>query len=626
MSNNNNINEAALPIVINPIADLSIQKNAANTNINLSNSFDDPATTGQIATFELYNTSLAGGIINVLLFDQTQTGAPLTVQNFFNYVNDGDYNNSIIHRSVPSFIVQGGGFTVNDLTINAVPADAPVQNEFSIDRSNLRGTIAMAKLGSNPNSATNQWFFNLNDNSGNLDNQNGGFTVFGQVLSQTDLDVIDAISKVPIFNGSNLNSAFTDLPLSIDPNNPQIDRDDDYVRFKSISVTNFNELTFSIVGNSNPDLVNASINNNQLILDYQDNKSGNAEISLQATNLLGYAIEESFIVTIGSSPLKLADFQPLNAGFTAIFDRELNSDLLNLYDGGDSSQDFSDLQVLDTNNQEIKGSLFLDRNTNTLTFVKTGTSLDTNNYTVNLFSRDDSFVAVDGGTLDGNNDGTTGDDYINNLTIDNTNIKVLSLPDFSRAPKETVNLGNDLNSGIPVNLSDGSGVTQVDFTFTYDADLLGVTGVNLTANLVDDWQITTQDLTTAGIAKISIQGNTSLNAGENNILSLTANVPETATYGSNAVLQLKDVKLNGSDNGVIGDDVIQQVALLGDLSGNGIITSLDAALSARIALGLDSGSDRFPNIDPLIFGDSNFDGSLSNLDALKIAKTAIGLS
>jgi cyclophilin family peptidyl-prolyl cis-trans isomerase len=619
MSNNNNINEAALPIVTNSIADVILKTDTADTTINLFENFDDPSTTGKVARFELYNTSFGGGIINVLLFDQSQTGAPLTVQNFINYASGGDYTNSIIHRSVKDFIIQGGGFTLNNLTVGNVPADPPVNNEFSIDRSNLRGTIAMAKLGNNPNSATNQWFFNLNNNSANLDNQNGGFTVFGQVLSQTDLNVIDAIAALPVSNLSNVNPAFRELPIISTP----IDGDDDLVRFKSITVGNTNELTFNIVSNSNPNLVNATINNNQLFLDYGSERSGRAEIKIQATNLLGFTIEDTFIV--GDNLIKVNDFQSSISGFNVNFDRQLNSEIINLYDGGDDRQDSSDLQVLDTNNQEVRGSLILDLDTNTLSFIKTGRSLQNGGYTVNLFSRDDSFVNLDGGTLDGNNDNITGDDYTNNLTIDNGNLKILGLPDFSRAPRQPVNLDRENSRGIPIGLSDGSGVTQLEFTLTYDADLLGINGVNLAANLVDSWQIIEQDFSTAGIVKINIQGSTSLNAGENDILSIAATVPETATYGASAILKLKDVKINGSSEGVIGDDSVQHVALLGDISGNGEITSLDAALSARIALGLDSGSDRFANIDPIIFGDSNFDRNLNDLDAATIAKSAVGL-
>ncbi|MEA5534474.1 peptidylprolyl isomerase, partial [Crocosphaera sp. XPORK-15E] len=289
------------PIIKTPISDLIVSENAANTILNLLDNFDDPSTTGEVVIFELYDTSIAGGIINVLLFDQQEIGAPLTVDNFLNYVNDGDYSNTIIHRSVPNFIIQGGGFTVNDLSLGVVPSDPAVQNEFSADRSNLRGTIAMAKLGNDPNSATNQWFFNLADNSENLDNQNGGFTVFGQVLSEDDLAVIDGIANITTYPATNIHPAFTDLPLSIDPNNLVIDSDDDFVRFQSITVSSLNELTFSVVSNSDPDLVNASINNNQLILDYFDNTIGTADITIRGTSLLGETVEDTFTISVESS-------------------------------------------------------------------------------------------------------------------------------------------------------------------------------------------------------------------------------------------------------------------------------------------------------------------------------------
>lgn len=149
------------------------------------------------------------GIIDIQLYD---TEAPLTVANFLSYAKSGAYANSIIHRSVPGFIIQGGGYFWNNTSnqLNYVVSNPPVMNEYSADRSNLRGTIAMAKLGNDPNSATNQWFFNLADNSANLDFQNGGFTVFGQVLN-AGMDVVDAIAALPIVNAG---GAFNALPLS----------------------------------------------------------------------------------------------------------------------------------------------------------------------------------------------------------------------------------------------------------------------------------------------------------------------------------------------------------------------------------------------------------------------------
>lgn len=135
------------------------------------------------------------GSIDVQLYD---TEAPLTVENFLSYAKSGAYAGSFIHRSMPGFIIQGGGYGWNGTTnqLSYVVSNPPVLNEYSPSRSNLRGTIAMAKLGNDPNSATNQWFFNLADNSANLDNQNGGFTVFGQVLN-SGMGVVDAIAALP---------------------------------------------------------------------------------------------------------------------------------------------------------------------------------------------------------------------------------------------------------------------------------------------------------------------------------------------------------------------------------------------------------------------------------------------
>jgi len=134
------------------------------------------------------------GVIDMALFD---TAAPATVTNFMNYVQSGAFDSTFFHRSVPGLIIQSGGYVWNTATniLALVPAKAPVANEFSATRSNLRGTVAMAKLGSSPDSATSQWFVNLADNAANLDAQNGGFTVFGQVIGN-GMAVVDAIAGI----------------------------------------------------------------------------------------------------------------------------------------------------------------------------------------------------------------------------------------------------------------------------------------------------------------------------------------------------------------------------------------------------------------------------------------------
>lgn len=164
------------------------------------------------ATIVEFETSL--GNFEVNLFDQY---TPATVDNFLAYVEDGDYDNTFIHRSVKGFVIQGGGFAFN----SSFTAYQEVKNTPHIDTrppvlnepvlSNQRGTIAMAKRGNMPNSATSEWFFNLQDNSANLDNQNDGYTVFGQV-SDEGMEILEEIAELRIVNLGGL-TAFATLPV-----------------------------------------------------------------------------------------------------------------------------------------------------------------------------------------------------------------------------------------------------------------------------------------------------------------------------------------------------------------------------------------------------------------------------
>ena len=171
------------------------------------------AAPAALATMVRVPTAL--GPVDIELFD---TAAPATVANYLRYLRTGAYNNTFFHRSMPGFVVQGGGYTWIDGAGGQpvkVPAAAPVVNEFSAARSNLRGTVAMAKLDGDPNSATSEWFVNLANNAANLDNQNGGFTVFGRVTT-AGMAVMDAIAALPVVvaNGCTPTSgALSNLPV-----------------------------------------------------------------------------------------------------------------------------------------------------------------------------------------------------------------------------------------------------------------------------------------------------------------------------------------------------------------------------------------------------------------------------
>jgi len=123
--------------------------------------------------------------------------APLTVANFLQYVDEGFYDDTLFHRVIASFMVQGGGFDTN---AQQKRTQKPVRNESGNGLSNTRGTLAMARTN-DPHSATTQFFINLVDNP-HLDYRSGqyGYAVFGQVVS--GMTVVDAIGAATTHVGS----------------------------------------------------------------------------------------------------------------------------------------------------------------------------------------------------------------------------------------------------------------------------------------------------------------------------------------------------------------------------------------------------------------------------------------
>lgn len=202
-----------------PIPNQSLGQNSTSLQLDLTPYFDVDAITGSVVRI-LSNTSGKTNTFYLELFDQlhptspaaTRT-TPLTATNFLGYVDRGAYNNVIFHRLVKGFVLQGGGFaqplTVGNTPPSAIPQGDTVTNEPG--NNNVRGTVAMAKLGGDPNSATNQWFINLADNRANLDNQNGGFTAFARVLGK-GMTLVDKLAASTVVDADG-GGVFSQLPL-----------------------------------------------------------------------------------------------------------------------------------------------------------------------------------------------------------------------------------------------------------------------------------------------------------------------------------------------------------------------------------------------------------------------------
>jgi len=130
----------------------------------------------------------------VITLELDQEKAPKTVANFLSYVNKGHYNNTIFHRIIPGFMVQGGGMEPG---MKEKRGDQPINNEANNGLKNLNYTVAMARTG-DPHSATAQFFINIADN-GFLNHtavsaQGWGYAVFGKVISGSE--VVDKIKTV----------------------------------------------------------------------------------------------------------------------------------------------------------------------------------------------------------------------------------------------------------------------------------------------------------------------------------------------------------------------------------------------------------------------------------------------
>ncbi|MCA9048828.1 MAG: peptidylprolyl isomerase, partial [Planctomycetaceae bacterium] len=181
----------------------------------LSSMLDVHFAEGTVVRFTLskdFDNDGSADFYDVELLDQD---APNTVANFLQYVADNAYENMFVHRSPANFVIQGGGFKINNGTVTAVTTRAAITNEFNAANSNIRGTLSMAQLGGQPNSGTSQWFVNLVDNSF-LDDV--PHTVFGRVIGD-GVTVADAVNDLSIFD---LNTVFNqgalgETPLTTSP-------------------------------------------------------------------------------------------------------------------------------------------------------------------------------------------------------------------------------------------------------------------------------------------------------------------------------------------------------------------------------------------------------------------------
>ncbi len=321
-------------------------------------------------------------------------------------------------------------------------------------------------------------------------------------------------------------------------------------------------------------------------------------------------------VLANDSPLAVSAFTDTNSGFTARFNRPLDASALNLYD-----TETADATFIGSTVGPVKGSLVV--NNDQISFIKTGDVLVPDTYTVTLHSGVTGFKDQNGNLLDGNNDGTAGDNFLTSFTVNASRAVIVGLPDFARGPGQLINVPGTA-TGLPITLSDGTGVTSVSLTLTYDPSLFILRAVSAGSDVAPGATIAT-DLSQSGIATLNLTSPSVLGPGAKNLFTLSAEVPHTATYGKSGVLEIGNVTVNDGAISALGDSALELAAYFGEATGNQRYSALDGQRILRVVVGLDSGLAAYPTTDPVIVADITGNGLLSALDGTRVLQEVVGL-
>ena len=222
-------------------------------------------------------------------------------------------------------------------------------------------------------------------------------------------------------------------------------------------------------------------------------------------------------------------------GVTVRFNRPLDPTTLTLYDTQAGGLGPADVTLVGADSGPIAGSLLLDPDGTSFTFLPTGGLLAPGTYTVTLRSAVDGIRDTAGGLLDGDEDGTPGGHYIATFTVAATAVRVVSIPDFARGPGQPVDLPAN-GAGLPIRLDDGAGVTSARLVLAYDPRLLVITAAAVGSGLPNGSAVAL-DLSAPGLAVLTVTSPSPLAAGPVDLVRLTANVPANAPYAAAQALR-----------------------------------------------------------------------------------------
>jgi hypothetical protein len=326
-----------------------------------------------------------------------------------------------------------------------------------------------------------------------------------------------------------------------------------------------------------------------------------------------------------SDLLTVSSFTPNPSGFAVIFSEAFNASMLNLY--ATQSLGPADIVVTGTATGVVSGSLITDAAAGSATFIKTGEQLAPDTYTVTIRSASDSFVTGDGDLLDGDSNGTGGDDFTTVFTVAplSPETVTVSLPDFARGFGQAVNIPAD-GVGIPLTISRGTGISSLTLQLSYDSSLLAVT--EFTPLLSDTF---VDFVSETGVLSFSRTSEFTSDPGTLTIGYFTASVPDAAIYRSKQIVEI--VALNVFSDAMppallpaVADSAIHVAAFPGDEGGNRRYDNADGTLALRQSSGRIDGLASFPLADPSLISDVTFNGNIGPDDVTDVQRLITGLA
>ncbi len=346
--------------------------------------------------------------------------------------------------------------------------------------------------------------------------------------------------------------------------------------------------------------------------------------------------------TVATRGLTVASLSPTATGFIATFDKPFDPSHISLYDAnGVNGPDDVLLTGPGAPQISFHGSLIIDPSDQTITFVKTSNFngpafnpqtgvLTPGTYTVTFRSASNAFANALGTPLDGLNNGNpAGSNYVATFVVAATPVVTVGIPAFARGPDslDPINLPNTAALGIPLNVSNGSGVTSGTFTLTYNSAMLSISGAAVNTTLPGA-SLSLDAASTPGTAILDFNSQTALASSTAAVRlgGLVATVPDSAAslYKSKALLHWSGVTVNGGAIAAVGEDSVEVVAYLGDAAGtaNGSLSGGDTSDISAVATGTSTnatngtlgGFSAFPLADPVIIAGLDSSGVVDGTD------------